>query len=356
VVLVVTLGKSTGASTIAAGLAVTSAASSDRRVVLAELDPAGGDLTERIVVGGWPSHRQATVPPGARQLADHLDTTTLPPAITTAPDPRSGPGRSTPAGDGQESGGGADGIRQFLVAIGNVPGLAVLLGDPLVGGARRAADTIGPALGDLVGRARFDTVVIDGGRWTSADPDRLTGVDLVYAVAEASTASQNHRCVAEAQSLWRALRARNPTGRLVVTVTRPAWPAEQLHDLYLHPPGTDPAGYRVVVLDLDRNGRHAADRLAAGRWAGIDPKGLQPFAVLARPIGLGRPTPPPAPARSSRSDEYAWVDNGSGPPPPPQRPPDRPTWPFDTMTTPTAAEGVPGRHRPPIHRSTRSER
>jgi hypothetical protein len=290
-------------------------------VVLAELDPAGGDLAERIVLDGWPANRRDTVPPGARHLADHLDATAL-----TAPTSTGGARRTT--GVGATDRRAEPQIRRFLAAIANVPGLAVLLGDPLVDGARHAATVVGPALGALVGEARFGTVVIDGGRWSSADPDRLAGVDVVYAVAEASSASQNHRCVAEARSLWRLLRARNPTARMVVTVVRPEWPATQLVDLYQHRPGPDEAdGYRVVVVDLDGHGRRAAARLAAGRWASIDPRGLRPFAELARPIGSPSRNPPPEPRHQDRHD-YAGMDDQATPAPPPQRPAARPTWPF----------------------------
>jgi hypothetical protein len=141
-------------------------------------------------------------------------------------------------------------------------------------------------------------------------------VGLVYAVVEASSTSQNHRCLAEMQSLWRQLRATNPRARMVVTIVRPAWPARQLIDLYSNPPGADAAqidsGYRMVVLDLDRSGRQAASRLAAGRWNGISAKGMRAFVELARPIGAARREADPGRLEPARVDEYAYLDAAAG--------------------------------------------
>jgi hypothetical protein len=141
-------------------------------------------------------------------------------------------------------------------------------------------------------------------------------VDLVYAVVEATSTSQNHRCLAEMQNLWRQLRATNPGARMVVTILRRRWPARELLDLYQRPPaaaiGEGGRRYRVVVVDLDRGGRQTAVRLAAGRWSEIRVRRLQPFEELARPIGVRRRPAVADDRRAGPVDEYAYLDVGGG--------------------------------------------
>lgn len=309
--LVVELGRSIGSSSVAAGVAMGRARQLDGGgwVLLAELDPRGGDLVERLALGRAPRARfDGALPLGARELTEVLA--------------------------GLEFAGGLGGVGaparlplwEYLVEVGGVPGVRVLLGDHLVEGASRAAAAITQRLPVLAGAAGASVVVIDGGGWTSAQPERLAAADIVYGVIQATSASQNGRCRAELAALWRLLQARERPGRLVGVVVDPAEDPEELRELF-EAGDRDPSpgsGYRVVVLG-GRGDRRLLARLAGGDWRGLSDKALAPFADLASPLAdrVQAPAEPAALASGLLApvevvDEHAYLSavSDTAPPPP----------------------------------------
>ncbi len=234
-------------------------------VLLAELDPRGGDLLERLALGRSPRVRfDNDLPPGAQQLAEHLASLEF------------------AGGLGEDSLTVRPVLAEHLVEVAGVAGLRVLLGDHLVDGATRAAAVITPWLSTLAERAGAEAIVIDGGAWTSAQPERVA----VASIIQASSASQNARCMAELSALWRVLESREQPGRLVGVVVDPVHDADELRELFEG--GTDRSlgrrSYRVVVL-AGRGERATLARLAAGQWRGISDEALGSFLNLASPIG-----------------------------------------------------------------------
>lgn len=255
---------------MAAGLAMARARQLDGAgwVLLAELDPRGGDLMERLALGRSPRARfDGDLPLGARELTDLLATIEFSGGLVGGPSAARVP------------------LLQHLVEVDGVPGVRVMLGDHLVEGATRAAAAVAPRLPGLAGAAGAAAVVIDGGWWSSGQPDRVAGADIVYGVMQASSASQNGRCRAELAALQRLLQGRNRPGRLVGVVVDPAEDPDEVRDLFLwDQDATKGSGYRVVVLGSRRDERLLA-QLTRGDWRGVSAKALGPFMDLASPMG-----------------------------------------------------------------------
>lgn len=329
--LVVELGRSRGSMAVAAGIALARAhqTADGGWVLLAELDARGGDLLERLTLGSTPrAGLDGRLPAGARQLAERLAGAELEGVV--------GDGlRATPPA-----------LTDYLVEVAGVRGLRVLLGDHLVGGAAMAGPVIGPRLSELAGLGGADAVVIDGGPWTSAEPDRLAGVHIVYAVIEASSASQNARCLAELSAMWRLLGNSATRRRLVAVVVDPIGDPQELRDLFEGETSTTGQHdrHRVVML-AGRRQRRLLRELAAGRWSHLSPKVLAAFVDLASPIDEPLPVRPVVPSSPSSSpqvavDEHAYLTAVTRPSLPVAPVGDRPQpdpefWPFED------GEGLP---------------
>ncbi len=341
--LVVELGRSRGSTAVAAGIALARAHQTGDGgwVLLAELDARGGDLLERLTLGSTPrAGLDGRLPAGARQLAERLAGADLEGVL----------------GDGRRATPPA--LTDYLVEVAGVRGLRILLGDHLVGGAAMAAPVIGPRLAELAGIAGADAVVVDGGPWTSAEPGRLAGADIVYAVIEASSASQNARCLAELTAMWRLLGNSATRRRLVAVVVDPIADPAELRDLFEGETSTTGRHdrHRVVVL-AGRRQRRLLRELAAGRWSYLSPKLLGAFVDLASPIDEPLPVRPVAQSRPSSSpqvaaDEHAYL-TAATPPSLPVAPvgdrpqPDPELWPFeDGEGLPVELE-APGQGGPP---------
>jgi len=334
--LVIELGRSAGSSAVAAGIALARARQlgGDGWVLLAELDPRGGDLLERLALGSVPRVRVIDeLPAGAARLAEHLA------------------GVEFVGGLGDATSVSARAVLvDHVVEVAGVPGVRVLLGDHLVDGASRAAAVVTRQLPNLARGAGAAAVVIDGGGWTSAQPQRLAVADVVYAVIQASSASQNARCLAELSALWRLLATGSRPAQLFGVVIEPSHDSEELVALFGAAGRPGGSGrHRIAVLHGGSD-RRALSRLAAGQWRGLSDRALQRFAVLARPLGrppaaAAGPTAP-APALSQRTaiDEHAYLLADASPAPPAgERPapnsngsetgrsaePDPGFWPFD---------------------------
>lgn len=267
--LVVELGRSIGSSAVAAGIALARARQLDGGgwVLLAELDSRGGDLLERLGLGRVPRARVTdSLPPGAAQLAEQLVNLEFAGGLSSAPASTAQPV-----------------LTDHLVEIAGVPGVRVLLGDHLVDGAARVAALVTAQLPALARSARATTVVIDGGAWTSAEPERLAVADVVYAVIQASSASQVARCRAELSALVRFLAEGTREAGLVAVVTDPVHDPAELHQLFAAIARHD-APARVLVLH-SRADRRTLGRLGTGQWRGLPGRGLQRFALLAQPLG-----------------------------------------------------------------------
>ena len=271
VAIVVELGRSIGSGPVAAGLALAQARTLDRSgwVLLAELNPRGGDLLEKHFLGtSARSDTERDVPAGARELAERLASVDLDPTVS----------RSETA---------APALRPYLVGLSGVPYLRLLVGDPMVEGAARAASIVGPRLADMARLAGAHATIVDAGAWTSSEPQRLAGADLIYAVVEANSASQNSRCRAELSALWRLLQAAGTSARLIAVVVNPGWPVADLRELFAPPEVTaDARGfgtYRAAILTGRRN-RRTLSLLASGDWRSISDRSLDPFFELASPL------------------------------------------------------------------------
>ncbi len=292
--LVVSLGKSHGTSMVAAGLSLVSAAEHGSEVLLAELDPGGGELLEKLFFRGRPTTAsERSVPAGARELADRLS------GLELDFDPES------EVATFEE----IDLRGDFTVKLHGLDGLSVILGDALVGVAGQASRVITPSLKRMASHAGFDVVVVDGGRWNSGQAGRLAGVDVVYAVVEANSTSQLHRCVAEMQALWHQLHRASSVSRMVVVLINLAWDTLDVVDLFLAPPGIperQTVPYRVVPLEFSRRGGRAVALIRDGKWkAAADLKGgLTAFRAIASVVGERSTSEPP----ESGSDE--WADGG----------------------------------------------
>lgn len=269
--IVVELGRSTGSGPVAAGLALAQARTLDRSgwVLLAELNPRGGDLLEKHFLGtSARSDTERDVPAGVRELAERLASVDLDPTVS----------RSETA---------APSLRPYLIGLSGVPNLRLLVGDPMVEGAARAASIIGPRLAGLARSAGAHATIVDAGPWTSSEPQRLAGAGLIYAVVEANSASQNSRCRAELSALWRLLQAAGSSARLIAVIVNPGWPVADLRELFAPPEVTaDARGfgtYRAAILTGRRN-RRTLSLLASGDWRSISDRALDPFFELASPL------------------------------------------------------------------------
>lgn len=272
VAIVVELGRSTGSGPVAAGLALARARTLDGSgwVLLAELNPRGGDLLETHFLGtSARSDTERDVPAGARELAERLTSVELDPTVA------SGPESAAPA------------LRRYLVGLSGVPNLRLLVGDPLVDGATRAASVIGPRLAGMARSAGAHATIIDAGPWTAAEPERLAGAGLIYAVVEANSASQNSRCRAELAALWRLVNTAGPSTRVIAVVVNPGWPVADLRELFAPPEVTANARgfgtYRAAIL-AGRRDRRTLSLLASGAWRSISDRSLDPFFELASPL------------------------------------------------------------------------
>lgn len=272
VAIVVELGRSTGSGPVAAGLALAQARTLDRSgwVLLAELNPRGGDLLEKHLLGtSARSDTERDVPAGAHELAERLASVDLYPTVSS----------------GSET--AAPSLRPYLIRLSGVPNLRLLVGDPMVEGAARAASIVGPRLAGMARSAGAHATIVDAGPWTSSEPQRLAGAGLIYAVVEANSASQNSRCRAELSALWRLLQAAGSSARLIAVVVNPGWPVADLRELFAPPEVTaDARGfgtYRAAILTGRRN-RRTLSLLASGDWRSISDRSLDPFFELASPL------------------------------------------------------------------------
>ncbi len=272
VAIVVELGRSTGSGPVAAGLALAQARTLDRSgwVLLAELNPRGGDLLEKHFLGtSARSDTERDVPAGAHELAERLASVDLDPTVSS----------------GSET--AAPSLRPYLIGLSGVPNLRLLVGDPMVEGAARAASIVGPRLAGMARSAGAHATIVDAGPWTSSEPQRLAGAELIYAVVEANSASQNSRCRAELSALWRQLQAAGSSARLIAVVVNPRWPVADLRELFAPPEVTaDARGfgtYRAAILTGRRN-RRTLSLLASGDWRSISDRSLDPFFELASPL------------------------------------------------------------------------
>ncbi len=240
-------------------------------MLLAELDPRGGDLLEKLFLGGEPrTDADNGIPAGARELTEQLTGINLDHSLAAHYGTTVRPA-----------------LTRHLVELAGVANLRVLLGDPMVDGAARAAVRVTPELADLARTAGAETVIVDAGHWasTTGEPPHVGTADVVYAVVQADSASQNSRCLAELTALWRLLQHTTPQARLVAVVIDPAWAAADLRHLFDQQPPTI-AGerrYRVTVLDRRRD-RRLLGLLHSGQWRQISDKALDPFFELASPL------------------------------------------------------------------------